>query len=294
MTKLNQAYQFKQQVTSNQQNLDQLLGNNERSFEIFEIFDEAVEEKVDDKTEMIETRKKVSVRKKSRVDESTICAYCGKILKGNNHLNFHIKTKHLNLTKYSCDKCDFSSYGKYEIRNHILIHHLPLEARKLFPCDQCESVLTTKMSLKPHKIHKHSGRRPHTCFCGKSYALKETLKSHIRNVHNLQRRFKCLVCGKGFNSNPRLNDHFLNVHGVKQEIPCTFESCTKTFSSLRNLQTHQIYHRMATLKCRYCNKLFYVKKNLREHEQSVHLGVTYSCNLCQKKFASTSGLRRYS
>lgn len=55
-----------------------------------------------------------------------ICPDCGKVLKGNNHLNFHIKTKHLKLTKYSCDMCDFKSYGKYEIRSHIEIHHLPL------------------------------------------------------------------------------------------------------------------------------------------------------------------------
>jgi hypothetical protein len=55
-----------------------------------------------------------------------ICPDCGKVLKGNNHLNFHIKTKHLKLTKYSCDICEFKSYGKYEIRSHIEIHHLPL------------------------------------------------------------------------------------------------------------------------------------------------------------------------
>lgn len=55
-----------------------------------------------------------------------ICPDCGKVLKGNNHLNFHIKTKHLKLTKYSCDLCTFKSYGKYEIRSHIEIHHLPL------------------------------------------------------------------------------------------------------------------------------------------------------------------------
>jgi hypothetical protein len=77
-------------------------------------------------------------------DKNTICAYCGKILKGNNHLNFHVKTKHLKLTKYTCDLCEFSSYGKYEIRSHLIIHHLPLEARKQYPCDQCDSILTTK------------------------------------------------------------------------------------------------------------------------------------------------------
>lgn len=229
--------------------------------------------------------------KESGKDKNTICAYCGKILKGNNHLNFHVKTKHLKLTKFTCDLCCFSCYGKYELRSHIVIHHLPLEARKQYPCDQCDSVLTTRMSLKTHKTHKHSSERPHYCFCGKSYALKETLKSHIRNVHNLQRKFKCPECGKGFNSNPRLNDHINNVHGQKQAIPC--EKCNKIFNSLRNLQTHAVYHSEPKLKCQYCDKLFYIKKNLKDHEESVHLGVTYTCGSCQKAFQSTSGLRRH-
>lgn len=226
-------------------------------------------------------------------DKRTICAYCGKILKGNNHLNFHIKVKHLQLTKYKCDLCDFSSYGKYEIRSHLIIHHLPLEARKQYPCDECNSILTTRMSLKIHKTHKHSDSRPHYCFCGKSFALKETLKSHIRNVHNGERKYKCPIkdCNKGFNSISRLNDHVNNMHGQKQEIPC--DKCGKIFNSLRNLQTHAIYHNDPKLKCNYCEKLFYIKKNLREHQESVHLGVTYSCNSCQKKFQSQSGLRRH-
>lgn len=98
---------------------------------------------------------------KSDPKDLRICPDCGKVLKGNNHLNFHIKTKHLKLTKFSCDLCEFRSYGKYEIRSHIEIHHLPLELRKGFPCDMCSSVLTTAMSLKTHKQHKHSGLRPH-------------------------------------------------------------------------------------------------------------------------------------
>ncbi|CRK96716.1 CLUMA_CG009919, isoform A [Clunio marinus] len=220
-----------------------------------------------------------------------ICPDCGKVLKGNNHLNFHIKTKHLKLTKYSCDLCAFKSYGKYQIRLHIEIHHLPLELRKGFPCDLCSSVLTTAMSLKTHKTHKHSGLRPHQCYCGKSYALRETLKSHIRNVHNGERKYKCPHCQKGFNSNPRLRDHVNNIHGTKQEIPCF--QCGKIFNSLRNLQTHSIYHEAPSLKCNFCEKVFYIKKNLREHQQSVHLGITYSCEMCNRSFQSTSGLRRH-
>lgn len=111
------------------------------------------------------------------------------------------------------------------------------------------------------------------------------------NVHNGERKYKCLHCEKGFNSNPRLRDHINNVHGTKQEIPC--DKCGKIFNSLRNLQTHMVYHQAPNLKCNYCEKLFYIKKNLREHQESVHLGITYTCELCNRSFQSTSGLRRH-
>ncbi|KAG5684811.1 hypothetical protein PVAND_014024 [Polypedilum vanderplanki] len=244
------------------------------------------------KNELLKHVKASHIQKENQTD-LRICPDCGKILKGNNHLNFHIKTKHLKMTKYECDLCPFRSYGKYEIRSHILIHHLPLELRKEFKCDLCPSVLTTAMSLKTHKTHKHSNLRPFQCvFCYKNYSLKETLKSHIRSVHNGERKYKCPHCTKGYNSNNRLSDHINNTHGKKQEIPC--EKCGKVFNSLRNLQTHAIYHEDPTLQCTYCDKLFYIKKNLREHQDSVHLGVTYQCEVCQKKFQSTSGLRRHS
>lgn len=128
------------------------------------------------------------------------------------------------------------------------------------------------------------------------------------NVHNGERKYKCPNCEKGFNSNPRLRDHINNTHGefklkvlvqanashilgTKQEIPC--DKCGKIFNSHRNLQTHMIYHQSPTLKCTYCEKFFYIKKNLREHQESVHLGITYSCELCNRSFQSTSGLRRH-
>lgn len=129
------------------------------------------------------------------------------------------------------------------------------------------------------------------------------------NVHNGERKYKCQHCDKGFNSNPRLRDHVNNTHGevsssliirlfsrqhftgTKQEIPC--DKCGKIFNSLRNLHTHMVYHQSPTLKCNYCEKSFYIKKNLREHQESVHLGITYSCELCNRSFQSTSGLRRH-
>lgn len=49
-----------------------------------------------------------------RVEDPSIlrvCPYCAKVVKGNSHLNSHIKTKHLMVVKFICDICPFKTYG---------------------------------------------------------------------------------------------------------------------------------------------------------------------------------------
>jgi Zinc finger, C2H2 type len=119
------------------------------------------------------------------------------------------------------------------------------------------------MGLKVHHIHKHSKEKNFSCFCGKAFSLKETLKTHIKNVHKGERKFACSLCSKRFGQAVRLRDHFNNYHGSKQEIPCT--QCNKVFHSTRNLKAHQIYHAEPQFKCNTCGKKFYLsnKVNLK-------------------------------
>lgn len=140
--------------------------------------------------------------------EERICPDCGKTVKGNNQLTLHIRKKHLNIKKYQCDKCPLAFYGKYELRSHCklmtqaiiellkfktfftVIHaHIPKEFKKSYPCSLCPSILSSAIGLKVHIQHKHSDLRPYSCFCGKSFSLRETLKTHIRNVHKGERKF---------------------------------------------------------------------------------------------------------
>ena len=161
-----------------------------------------------------------------------VCPDCGKSFKGNNHLTLHIRKKHLQITKYQCDHCSFRTYGKYEIRSHLQNIHVPKEFKKSFSCDQCNAILSSLSTLKVHKDAKHSGLRPHSCFCGKTFPLKESLKTHVKNVHKGERKFKCQFCDKsmlyqiqfkltmthitvllGFSQGVRLQDHINNSHG---------------------------------------------------------------------------------
>lgn len=123
-------------------------------------------------------------------EDKRICPDCGKVVRGNNQLTLHIKKKHLMMKKFQCDICSFTSYGKYEMRSHLEHIHVPKEFKESFPCPLCPSVLSSSMGLKVHHQHKHSGLKPHQCTkCEKSFSLKETLKTHIRNVHYRERKF---------------------------------------------------------------------------------------------------------
>lgn len=121
--------------------------------------------------------------------DKRICPDCGKTVRGNNQLTLHIRKKHLMIKKYQCDLCSFASYGKYEIRSHLEHIHIPKEFKEMYACTLCSSVLSSAMGLRVHMQHKHSGLRPHSCFCGKNFSLRETLKTHIRNVHKGERKF---------------------------------------------------------------------------------------------------------
>lgn len=121
--------------------------------------------------------------------DKRICPDCGKTVRGNNQLTLHIRKKHLMIKKFKCDLCPFASYGKYEIRSHLEHIHIPKEFKERHACTLCSSVLSSQMGLKVHMQHKHSNQRPYSCFCGKSFSLRETLKTHIRNVHKGERKF---------------------------------------------------------------------------------------------------------
>lgn len=173
----------------------------------------------------------------------------------------------------------------------------------------CPSVLSSAMGLKVHIQHKHSGLKPHACFCGKSFSLRETLKTHIRNVHKGERKFgqwwkfikifafltyfilACQYCPKRFGQAVRLRDHINNNHGTKQEIPCS--KCEKVFHSSRNLKAHEIYHNDPKHSCDHCGKKFYLTNKLKEHLKTHEGSAEHLCNYCSRTFQLLSSLKRH-
>ena len=108
---------------------------------------------------------------------------------------------------------------------------------RAFQCSFCPQTCTQASALKTHIRRKHSdgkvifplplevhieeslkeGKIP--CqydLCGKSFASKQRLKSHVEAVHEGKKlsvdRLNCDLCDKSFASKQRLNSHVASIH----------------------------------------------------------------------------------
>ena len=113
---------------------------------------------------------------------------------------------------------------------------------RAFQCSFCPQTCTQASALKTHVKRKHSdgkviiplpldvqiaetineGKEP--ChLCGKGFASKQRLKSHVEAVHEgkklLVDRLNCDLCDKSFASKQRLNSHVASIHEFSIEVP---------------------------------------------------------------------------
>ena len=90
----------------------------------------------------------------------------------------------------------------------------------------------TNQSLKKHIKIVHEKRKDHVCdACKKGFANKVDLEGHISFVHEGIKKFRCEksneICNKAFGSLSNLRQHITNVHDQKR------------FNQNAHLKTHE-------------------------------------------------------
>ena len=71
----------------------------------------------------------------------------------------------------------------------MLVHVKHVHEGVKIPCDQCDKTYSTNQSLKNHIRTVHEGRRDWKCvLCEKEFAHSKDLKSHIKKVHESETR----------------------------------------------------------------------------------------------------------
>ena len=90
------------------------------------------------------------------------------------------------------------------------------DKKKVFRCDECNKILTTKKGLKKHIDTKHKHLKPHTCDeCGDKFAEAGNLNRHMHLIHYGTTRYTCDQCDFKCYTNDDIKRHLFSKHTIK-------------------------------------------------------------------------------
>ncbi|KAL6427587.1 hypothetical protein ACFW04_008812 [Cataglyphis niger] len=226
-----------------------------------------------------------------------VCDVCNKSFKQLGHLSQHSLTHH-DYRSFQCTMCGIKFDSLDSLKQHAHLHKGNAttttttskirDVYRLFECDNCKKVFTTKSVLERH-IFTHTQERQYDCkVCGKRFKQAGHVKSHML-VHTGERRFQCTVCSKRFSLSNSLKKH-MYVHNGEKPYQC--DVCGARFLEKRNLNGHLLTHtNERPYCCKICGKRYTLADTLRRHVSAAHEdGRTYQCEICAKMFKQLAHL----
>lgn len=164
---------------------------------------------------------------------------------------------------------------------------------KQFKCEVCLKVFPTQQQQTIH-MRTHTGERPYSCpTCHRRFSHQSTVKKH-EYIHLKEKNYKCPVCvtDRFFRS-----PHALRAHMVfHQEKIHQCLLCDKKFYTRSSLKEHQKVHTRVIVKpfeCQFCKKKFTHSTCLKNHIRTHNKEIDFKCHLCGKKFIYPKNLRKH-
>ncbi|UYV64441.1 hypothetical protein LAZ67_3000719 [Cordylochernes scorpioides] len=103
------------------------------------------------------------------------CQYCKNLFKSKKELWEHYRTDHLDVRRFYCKTCVYTTNSKYHLEVHMNIHAVA----QIHKCDICKVSFKTKLSLARHRRENHTKDIFHECkYCNFKTKRLESLKNH--------------------------------------------------------------------------------------------------------------------
>lgn len=150
---------------------------------------------------------------------------CNQTFANPQDLHHHVQSAHFvgSGSNHPClwQGCDSGVFNtKPKLSRHLHSH----TEWKPHKCDYpgCSLTFVTQQQRDVHR-KKHTGEKPFECtVCGKAFAYRDLLKSHMRSgVHGeADKKFTCAICGEGFSDSSNRTKHTKSVHDPSTGVPC--------------------------------------------------------------------------
>ncbi|CAH0549727.1 unnamed protein product [Brassicogethes aeneus] len=214
--------------------------------------------------------------------------------------------------KLKCEICTKNFKTKMGLISHDKYFHRKDELEKL-TCNKCDYETVNKSNLKKHlKIHdKDNYLKCH--FCQYKAAQLVQLSAHILSYHKLENKLKitskiyqCTKCTYSTVIKTNYDNHVKVCLKLKNVKWYKCEVCDYKTIDTSNFHAHKKTHnKIKQLECLFCPHKSNIKKNLDNHILTKHLDLlnesnktfitskVHACNHCQYKTTNTIYLKKH-
>jgi len=171
--------------------------------------------------------------------------------------------------KWICHLCG-SDYGTFSAlgRHMVAVHDTHLNTVN---CEKCGSIFKNEDSLREHIKRIHESPSEFLCGeCGKISRSKCDLKMHINIMHQIE-KVDCKECGRSFACKFYLVRHIKKVHSIRKKTE-KCNQCEMEFYNMNSLKSHifGVHEKLKPWYCEFCDFKCSRLGNLNLHRRKSH------------------------